>query len=346
MFDEVLFAKKDHLGLVTLNRPAALNALTLPMIQAMQQQLSEWEQDPSIHAVVLMAAPGKAFCAGGDIRMLYHAGNTHIPEKMQFFWHEYRLNHFIQKMSKPYISLIDGMVMGGGVGVSLHGSHPIASERLVFAMPETAIGFFPDIGASYLLNRCPGALGIYLALSGNRLGPQEAKTAGLVKQIVASERMPDLLETLSRADLSTNAHAQVDACIKEFQSATEAAHAAPLIDTCFAQPSMEMIYEALNGVESDWGSSIKQLLEKKSPTSLKVTLEQLHRTKNLSLAQCLTIDYILAEQFMKGHDFYEGVRALLIDKDQSPQWVPARLELVSDVMVLGYFEQVGVALEL
>lgn len=171
MTEEVLFSQEGQLGFITLNRPKALNALTLTMIMALQKQLSIWKEDYSIKAVVVQAVPGNAFCAGGDIRWLYNAGRSKDSEQMQFFWHEYRLNHFIHHFGKPYISLLDGITMGGGVGISLHGSHPVASERFVFAMPETGIGFFPDIGASYLLNRCPGFLGVYLGLTGNKLGP-------------------------------------------------------------------------------------------------------------------------------------------------------------------------------
>ena len=171
MTDDIVFERKQQIGLITLKRPQALNALTLPMIKALQQQLLQWEGDKSIHAVVIQADVGKAFCAGGDVRWLYESGLAKNPEQMQFFWHEYRLNHTIHQFKKPYIALMNGITMGGGVGISLHGSHPVATENFVFAMPETGIGFFPDIGASYLLARCPGQTGIYLGLTGNNLGP-------------------------------------------------------------------------------------------------------------------------------------------------------------------------------
>ena len=349
MSDEVLFKQKGQLGIITLNRPSALNALTLSMIQAMQKQLQQWKQDNSILAVVVVAAPGKAFCAGGDVRWLYNAGKHGDSQQMQFFEHEYRLNHFIHSFGKPYISLIDGMAMGGGVGISLHGSHPIASERFVFAMPETAIGFFPDIGASYLLNRCPDSLGIYLALTGNRLASQDAKCAGLVKYIVASESMPKLLEALIAADLSSDAVAQVNACIEQFakpHDASEVSQLNPLIDICFTQASVELIYQALEKLDNQWASSIAESLKKKSPLSLKITLAQMHKTKAFSLAECLKMDYDLVGHFMQGSDFYEGVRALLVDKDQNPQWNPSALDLVTEKMVISYFERAGTGLEL
>lgn len=349
MSNEVLFEQKGQLGLITLNRPNALNALTLPMIQAMQQQLQKWKTDNSIKAVVVVAAPGKAFCAGGDVRWLYDAGKQGDAQQMQFFWHEYRLNHFINSFGKPYISLIDGMVMGGGVGISLHGSHPIASERFVFAMPETTIGFFPDIGASYLLNRCPGSLGIYLALTGNRLKAQDAKKTGLVKYLLASESMPKLLEALIAADLSSDAGAQVDACIEQFERAHDASEASalnPMIDTCFAQASVELIYQTLEKMDNQWAITNVDTLKKKAPLSLKITLAQMHKTKTLSLADCLKMDYDLVSHFMQGSDFYEGVRALLVDKDHNPQWQPADLDLVTEKMVISYFERSGSGLAL
>jgi enoyl-CoA hydratase len=348
MTEEVLFTQEVQLGLITLNRPNALNALTLTMILAMQRQLSLWKQDDSIHAVVVQAVPGSAFCAGGDIRSLYFSGKLNDSEQMQFFWHEYRLNHFIHHFGKPYISLIDGMVMGGGVGISLHGSHPVAADRFVFSMPETGIGFFPDIGASYLLARCPGYLGIYLGLTGNRLGPQDALTAGLVKKIVSSEKIPAVLNTLKDADLSGDAFKAVDQCLHEYSiapSSSEPSQIKPAINVCFAPSTVEMIKVSLQDMEGVWPVSIDNALSQKSPLSLKVTLAQLHKAKGLSLAQCLQMDYDIVSHFMRGSDFYEGVRALLIDKDKTPHWNPDSLERVTEHMVEEYFTRIHSALE-
>ena len=216
MTEDVFFAREGQLGVITLNRPSALNTLTLAMILKLQKQLELWKKDDEVQAVVLCAAPGNAFCAGGDVRWLYNSGIMNYPEQMNFFWHEYRLNHFIAHLGKPYIAFMDGMTMGGGVGVSMHGSHSVASERFVFAMPETSIGFFPDIGASYLLNRCPGYLGIYLGLTGNRLGAHDAMKVGLVQQVISSEQMPSCLKALTEKDLSVHATLSVDACLQEF----------------------------------------------------------------------------------------------------------------------------------
>ncbi|MGL5741060.1 MAG: enoyl-CoA hydratase/isomerase family protein [Legionella sp.] len=348
MTDEVLFTQDGSLGVITLNRPSALNSLTLDMILAMQRQLSFWKKADAIHAVVVRAVPGNAFCAGGDIRSLYFSGQVSDADQMQFFWHEYRLNHCIHHFGKPYISFIDGIVMGGGVGISMHGSHPIASERFVFAMPETAIGFFPDIGASYLLTRCPGYLGIYLGLTGNRLGSQDALHAGLVKKVVDSEQIPALYDALMNEDLSKDSFARVDRCTQKFAmepAKEEASQIKPQINVCFAHPTIEMIHQSLQSMDGVWSVGVDNTLAQKSPLSLKVTLAQLQKAKGLTLSQCLRMDYDVVSHFMHGHDFYEGVRALIIDKDKNPQWRPARLDLVTEPMVQGYFQRSHAGLE-
>ncbi len=348
MSDEVFFNEEGQLGFITLNRPSALNALTLNMILAMQRQLSVWKNNPDIHAVVIQAVPGNAFCAGGDIRSLYFSGRVDHSEQMQFFWHEYRLNHFIHHLGKPYIALMDGVVMGGGVGISLHGSHPVAGDHFVFAMPETGIGFFPDIGASYLLTHCPGYLGMYLGLTGNRIGAADALTAGLIKNMVASEQFPALIETLKHTDLSGDAFNAVDHCLREYKQkgeTTESSQIKPEIDRCFAHKRVEDIRMSLQKLEGLWAMSIDNTLAQKSPLSLKVTMAQLQKAQGLSLAECLQMDYIIASHFMRSSDFYEGVRALLIDKDKTPHWNPESLEEVNDTMVERYFTQMHPTVE-
>lgn len=349
MTEEVLFVQEGQLGIITLNRPGALNALSLPMIQAMQKQLEAWKDDHSVKAVVIRAVPGNAFCAGGDVRWLYNSGRGNDSEQMQFFWHEYRLNHYIHHFGKPYIALMDGITMGGGVGISLHGSHPIASEQFVFAMPETGIGFFPDIGASHLLTRCPGSLGIYLGLTGNRIGSQDALKAGLIRFIVTSKQMDQLLQSLKATDLSNDAHTRVDQCVQSFAKeydANEVSQIKPLIDVCFSQPTVESIIDALRKCEGIWAEGVYNTLGQKSPLSLKVTFTQLQKAKSLSLAECLKMDFDLVAHFMRDSDFYEGVRSLLIDKDKNPNWKPASLDLVTDNMVVNYFERHNTGLEL
>ncbi|MDI1351822.1 MAG: enoyl-CoA hydratase/isomerase family protein [bacterium] len=348
MTEEVLFAQKGQIGIITLNRPNALNALTLPMILSLQHQLNLWKIDNSIKAVILKAAPGGVFCAGGDVRRLFQLGKSNVAKQMQFFWHEYKLNHFIHHFGKPYIALMDGITMGGGVGISLHGSHPVASENFVFAMPETSIGFFPDIGASYLLTQCKGSLGIYLGLTGNRLGPNDSLKAGLVKYLISSQKMEQIIRTLSTMDLSTEAYAQVDSCLKEHSSSlgNEPSQIKPLIDVCFSHPTVELINSSLEQTEGVWAESIYNTLGKKSPLSLKITLAQLQKAQGLSLVECLQMDYNLVNHFMMDHDFYEGVRALLVDKDKAPQWNPSRLELISKQTITNYFVPATTSLQL
>jgi enoyl-CoA hydratase len=341
MSDDILFTQEKHIGLITLNRAQSLNALTLPMIIALQQQLQQWQEDSSIHAVVIRAAPGKAFCAGGDVRWLYEAGKNHDPKQMQFFWHEYRLNHFIHQFNKPYIALMDGITMGGGVGISLHGSHPVASERFVFAMPETGIGFFPDIGASYLLSRCPGVLGVYLGLTGNRLNPADAYHLGLIKHIIPADRFNDTLHKLIEADLSMNASVEVDKCLQQTAIPVQTTPIAELIATinhCFNATEMEAIINNLTEVDDEWHRETLNTLQQKAPLSLKVTLAQIQKARALDMAECVTMDYCLVGHFMRDNDFYEGVRALLVDKDKSPRWTPDSLAKVTEAKVADYFE--------
>ena len=337
---DIVFTQERHIGLITLQRVPALNALTLPMLLALEHQLSLWKNDSSIHAVVIQAAAGKAFCAGGDVRSLYEGRNAG-EQQMQFFWHEYRLNHFIHHFEKPYIALMDGVTMGGGVGISLHGSHPVASEQFMFAMPETGIGFFPDIGASYLLARCPGFFGNYLGLTGSRLGAADAKALGLVKYLISADKLQLALSALIDANLSADAHTEVDTCLQRFAMPAEPSAIIQLqsaIDDCFKGPEVESILASLATYDDIWHQETLSALMQKAPLSLKVTLAQLQKAQCMSMADCVKMDYCLAGHFMRDHDFYEGVRALLIDKDKTPHWQPNSLSQVTDALVADYFE--------
>ena len=341
MTRDILFTQENHIGLVTLNRPQALNALNLPMILALQEQLQIWQDDDQVHAVVIRSTSERAFCAGGDVRAIYHHGHENYQQKMDFFGHEYRFNQFIHDFNKPYIALMDGITMGGGVGISLHGSHPIASERFLFAMPETGIGFYPDVGASYLLSRCPGHFGLFLGLTGDRLGAADAQAVGLVNYIIASSQFPDVLRSLMAGDLSLNAHQRVDDILRKFIMPTPLMSLdefAPFVDDCFQHTDMESILTALNQSEHDWHQEIRHILSLKAPLSLKVTLKQLHKAKSMTLAECLAMDYCLTSHFMRDPDFNEGVRALLMDKDNQPHWQPKTLAEVNDTLVISYFE--------
>ena len=340
MSENLIFSIEKHVGLITLNRPAALNALTHPMILALHEQLQAWETDTIIHAIVIQAADGRAFCAGGDVRAVYEAGHHNPLAALSFFRDEYRLNHFIHNLKKPYIALMDGLTLGGGVGISLHGSHPVASDRFAFAMPETSIGFFPDIGSSHLLSRYPNGSGQYLGLTGHRLNPLEARALGLIHSVIPAHAMPLLLASLINANLTQNAHAAVDACLRPYQqphTTTPGLVHAEEIATCFSQPSVLSILQSLDNLGNDWARETQLTLLQKAPMSLHVTLEQLQRAKGMNLAECLQMDYGLTYHFMQKPDFYEGVRALLIDKDKSPRWTPASLDAVDLNEVATYF---------
>jgi enoyl-CoA hydratase len=340
MSTAIVFERQQHIGVATLSRPEALNALNLPMIKALHEQLQQWETDSDIHAVIVQAAPGKAFCAGGDVRWLYEKGLANDPQQLQFFWHEYHLNHFIHQFKKPYIALMDGITMGGGVGISLHGSHPVASERFIFSMPETGIGLFPDIGASFLLSRCPGFVGIFLALTGSRLGAADALAMNLVKYVIASEKFASILQGLHQLDLSQNASARVSSYLNSMAVDDESPIQGNLekINDYFSRNSVIKIMAGLEASTDPWAQTTLNTLQQKSPLSLEVTFEQMKKAKSMSLADCLKLDYCLVSHFMAGKDFYEGIRAILIDKDKKPQWQPSNVMSVTEADVADYFE--------
>lgn len=342
--DDILISEQGHLGIFTLNRPNALHALTSAMIIAIQNQLNIWKIEPNIHAIIIQATPSPAFCAGGDIRWLYENGKHDFAKVRHFFWHEYRLNRYIHNLGKPWIALMDGITMGGGAGISLHGSHPVASEKFAFAMPETGIGFFPDIGASHLLSKCTDSIGIYLGLTGNRIAAQDALSNKLIKYFIHSEKFPAIVQHLQEQDLSKDAFAKVDACLESYAlsliNQSEVSELNPDISHCFSKNSVEAIIEALKETASRWANKQMIILHQKSPVSLKVTLKQLQQAKHMSLDDCLKMDFFLVNHFMDHHDFYEGVRALLVDKDKQPVWEPASLSMVTEDMVDGYFEPI------
>lgn len=340
MTEEVLFTRENHVGLITLNRPSALNALTFTMIVALQTQLQAWQEDSQIHAVVVRSTDERAFCAGGDVRAIYYHGREEHAKTMEFFKAEYALNRYIHAFNKPYIALMNGITMGGGVGISLHGSHPVASERFLFAMPETSIGFYPDIGASHLLSRCPGHFGVYLGLTGRRLGAADAQALGLVKHIIANEQFSDVLSSLINADLSIDAYQRVDTVLSRFLMPSPLINLedyAPFVDSCFRYTEMTSIMKALSESNDDWHREVRHVLSTKSPLSLKVTLKQLHKATSMTLRECLEMDYCLTSHFMHDPDFYEGVRALLVDKDNKPSWQPKTLDDVTETLVDDYF---------
>lgn len=339
MTETLLFSRRNHIGLVTLNRPSALNALNAPMIWGLQHQLQAWQEDDAIHAVVVCSASDRAFCAGGDVRSIYALRHDH-RQQMDFFHSEYRLNQLIHDFEKPYIAMMDGITMGGGVGISLHGSHSVASERFSFAMPETGIGFYPDIGASYLLSKCPGYFGVYLGLTGSRLGPMAARALGLVKYVIPSGQFSTVLEALVEANLSTDAGAQVSCVLEAFTQPAQTPEldvVQPKVDACFQYDHLESIMATLAAGHDEWHQETLRVLTQRAPLSLKVTLAQLQKASTMRMIECLEIDHRLTGHFLRDSDFYEGVRALLVDKDNAPHWNPATLEQVTPARVSDYF---------
>jgi len=334
--DDIVFRREGRLGHITLNRPKALNALTYEMCASMRAQLGGWAADPDIHAVLIDAVPGRAFCAGGDIRAIYDMGLRRDGSAQAFFTTEYRLNAAVKTFPNPYVALIDGIVMGGGVGVSIHGAYRVAGEHAVFAMPETAIGLYPDVGGTYALPRLPGELGMYLALTGRRIGLADMYDAGIATHFIPAENFAGIATHLSAGE---PAGAILASLATEPGPAPLAAHRAA-IDRAFAAPSVEAVMEALNG-EGDWGSETAALLATRSPTSLKLTFRAMREGRHLDFESCMKIEYRLTMRALEGHDLYEGVRAALIDKDQKPLWKPSVLAEVSDADVDGYFAPLG-----
>jgi enoyl-CoA hydratase len=342
---EILFERRGAAGIVILNRPQALNAVTFGMVGALTRQLIEWEGDPAVTRVVVTAAGERAFSAGGDLRALFDFGRARHYQAALAYWRtEYALNALIKRYRKPYVSLIDGIVMGGGVGISIHGSHRVAGDGFAFAMPEVGIGFIPDVGATWFLPRLPGELGLYCALTGDRLGPPDALAAGIATHRIASGRFPDLLAGLC-------GNVPVDALLGAF---AEPAGEGPLsarrglIDRLFTGDSVEGILAALDAqatgqgadhrADADFARLTAAAIRSKSPTSLKITLAQLRRGRELDFAECMRCEFRIVSRLLLGHDLYEGIRSVIIDKDQAPRWQPSRLEAVSAAEVDRYFQ--------
>lgn len=334
---EILFEVRGHAGVITLNRPQALNALTLAMVEEMSATLQRWAGEERVRHVVIRASGGRAFCAGGDIRAIYDWGRAGDPEALRFFQGEYLLNALIKRYPKPYVALIDGIVMGGGVGVSVHGSHRVASERLVFAMPETGIGFFPDVGGTWFLPRLPGELGTYFGLTGERCRTADALYAGIATHHVPSARLGEVCEALTEAT-------DVDECIERFTAdpgpATIGDRKA-VIDGHFGGDIVEAIVARLEEDPSEWAQATAATLRGKSPTSLKVALRQLREGRSRDFGDCMRIEYRMVHRMLEGHDFYEGIRAVVIDKDSKPRWRPSRLEEVGEAEVAAYFAPIA-----
>ncbi|MGD1934471.1 MAG: enoyl-CoA hydratase/isomerase family protein [Candidatus Phaeomarinobacter sp.] len=323
---EILFEVKGAAGVITLNRPKALNAFTLNMMHALHPQLIAWADDPRVERVIVKAAGDRAFCAGGDIRALYDWGTSDDPMAVDFYNQEYKLNTFIKEYPKPYIAFMDGITMGGGVGLSVHGSHRVATEKTTFAMPETGIGLFPDVGGTFFLPRTPGQTGMWLSLTGARLKAADAIFAGIATHYAPSANLDDIEAALTVPD------ADVDAILGAQLSPPDGGPLAGLQDDItrlFSGAGVEAILADLDGDGGEWAQAQAATIRTKSPTSLKVAYRQMIDGAKADFRDCMTVEYRIVSRIMKRPDFYEGVRAAIIDKDNAPKWKPDVLDAVT-----------------
>jgi enoyl-CoA hydratase/carnithine racemase len=313
--------KQGVLGLLTLRRPAALNALNTGMVQALADTIDAWVADDTVKAIAIRGEGPRAFCAGGDIRTWVTEG---AEAGLAFLRAEYRLNHKIATCPKPFLALMHGVTMGGGAGLSVHARHRIADPALVFAMPEAAIGFVPDIGSTYFLPRCPGEIGMYLALTAGRIGLGDVMAAGMADHAVAAENFDTLLARVAAGEAIARA-------IAAFAVKPPSALLAPLrLAPLFAGASVEAILERLARDGGDFARVTADAIRANSPTSLKLAFHLLRRGASLSLADCLRQEYAAATHLLRRPDIKEGVRAAIIDKDRAPKWQPSALAAVTD----------------
>lgn len=332
--DQIRFERQGKAGIVTLTRPNALNALTHRMVKALSAALTAWEADSGV-AVVVLKAEGRAFCAGGDIMDVYRARQEGRLVS-GFFADEYRLNAQIDRFAKPYVSLIDGICMGGGVGISAHGSHRVMTENAVFAMPETGIGFFPDVGGSYVLPNLGGCFGMYLGLTGNRIRQGDALWSGIATHTVRAAYLPALVEGIAESgDPGTELRELFKAVPRETNEA--ALHA---IAKHFSMGSLLDIVASLEQTSEtdDFAAETLATLRARSPTSLHVTFRAITAGSIMSMDECMRMEFRIVNRMLESHDLYEGIRAALVEKGSQPRWKPARIEDVDMATIDAFFE--------
>ena len=336
---------RGQVGFITLSRPRALNALSLGMVRGLMEQLLAWRDNPAVLAVAVRGSnkegPFGAFCAGGDIRFLHQAASAGDPRIEDFFTEEYALNHLIHCYPKPYIAFMDGIVMGGGMGISQGAALRLVTERTKMAMPETAIGLFPDVGGGYFLSRCPGHTGEWLALTGESIGADAALALGLADGRIALADQAPLWDALGAQRFADADAVSTLVTSKIIAASAREISARALIDQYFSLASVSDIVAALEAAGGEWEQHTAATLRKRSPLMLAVVLEQIRRARGMDLA-----DDLRMERDMVRHCFYlrpgqsetlEGIRALAVDKDQAPRWNPARIEDVTPEMVAPFF---------
>jgi enoyl-CoA hydratase len=348
--DDLIVRSDGALRRITLNRPQALNAITLDMAVGMTALLRAWQSDPKVGAVLLDGAGDRGFCAGGDIRALYEAAKNNAKTKpveaadtlpVRFWATEYKLNVLIARYAKPVIAVMDGLVMGGGVGLSAHAPHRVVTERSAVAMPEVGIGFFPDVGAAFLLARAPGDIGTYLALTGQRLSAADALFCKLADMHVPVDRLIELPAVLANC----RSHNEVRAGLERLSAAPAPARLPKereWIDACYRGDVLEEIIARLGACRADGAQAALETMRKASPTSLKVTLRNIRSAAAFErVEQSFAQDYRIALACIAGHDFIEGIRAAVIDKDRNPRWRPETIEAVTAEIVARHFRSVG-----
>lgn len=341
MTEDLLVWQDGSLGRLKLNRPKALNALTFEMALGVRDALETWRHDDSIKTIVIEGEGEKAFCAGGDILHLYNIGRETPQIGVDFWRDEYRLNAMIAEYPKPYISLMDGITMGGGVGVSAHASHRIVTERSMIAMPEASIGFLPDVGGTYILSRAPGSTGVYLGMTGARMNAADAIFAGFADSYIPSAKITPLLELIKTGK-------DVDECIGTFSTLADDGKLCEqqgLISEAFDHASSMGCVESLEEMassENAWAVKSLKLLRKNSPLSVASAHYAIRKAASLeTLEACLALEFRFAARTLYRDDFYEGVRAIVVDKDRPPVWTPTRLEDVTPEMVAAAFASLG-----
>lgn len=341
----VLIEVRNRVGYLTLNRPAGLNAVTLEMVRMLHRQLQAWADDQNVVAVVLRGAGEKAFCAGGDIRSLYDSYKSGDSLHREFFEEEYALDQYIHAYTKPLVALMNGFVLGGGMGLVQGASLRVISERTRMGMPEVGIGYFPDVGGSYFLSRLPNNLGIYMGLTGNHVNSADALYAGLADYSVPYERFAEFESCLDQQDWSAPALQALTNLLVSMGCAElpdpPFAALAPAIEHHFAHDSVAAIRQSLaeetRPAYRDWAAETLRVIDSRSPLSLSVTLEMFRRGRTLSLADCFAMELKLDRQWFDGGDIIEGVRALIVDKDKNPRWNPPSLEQVTPERVAAFF---------
>jgi enoyl-CoA hydratase len=338
--DDVILERKGSVAIIRLNRPRALNSVTLPMVHMMKQHLEHLVADPLVSSVILTGEGDRGLCAGGDVRVIHDLGKAGDPDVTRFWREEFPLNYLISHYSKPYVALMDGIVMGGGVGLAAHGRFRVVTERTRLAMPETGIGYFPDVGATWLLPKAPGEVGSWLGLTGSEIGAADAIYAGLADIHVPSTGLPELIDALAGLPPGSG-NADVAAVLATFASTPGEGMLETnrtLIDNTFRFDRVEEIAAALGAHGQDFAIKTLETLTKRSPTSLMLALRLLRLGRGSSgLVECLEREFLAGTEILRQHDFYEGVRAAIIDKDRNPKWRPAALADVRDEDIDRYF---------